>query len=99
LFGYAYSFAACFNDKHKVCYRINMTNENPVRFTLTGNTRVIVKKVTNNKYDFELIFSNGSRKTFMWTLGDAMEFINHKGYVDKLATDALKKFVTIMESR
>ena len=76
-----------------------MANEDSIRFTLSDETRVIVKKVTNNKYDFELIFSNGSRKTFMWTLGDAMEFINHKGYVDKLVTDALKKFVTIMESR
>ena len=93
-----YGFAACFNDKHKVCYRINMSNESPVRFTLTDNTRVIVKKVTNNRYDFELIFSNGSRKTFMWTLGASMEFINHKGNVDKLVNGILKKFVTIIES-
>ena len=75
-----------------------MTNANPVRFTLTDNTRVIVKKVTNNRYDFELIFSNGSRKTFMWTLGASMEFINHKGNVDKLVNGILKKFVTIIES-
>ena len=69
-----------------------MTNENPVRFTLTGNTRVIVKKVTNNKYDFELIFSNGSRRTFIWIYGTTVEFKNRKGNRDLLMIEAVDRF-------
>ncbi|HEX5155232.1 MAG TPA: hypothetical protein VFW07_27510 [Parafilimonas sp.] len=74
-----------------------MTNENPIRFTLTDNTNVIVKKVTNNKYDFELIFSNGSRRTFMWTYGTTVDLKNGKGKRDVLMIEAVNKFFTIQK--
>jgi hypothetical protein len=74
-----------------------MTNESPIRFTLGDNTNVIVKKVTNNKYDFELIFSNGSRRTFVWTYGISIDPENAKGKRDTLMAEAVNKFSTIQK--
>jgi len=74
-----------------------MTNESPIRFTLGDNTNVIVKKVTNNKYDFELIFSNGSRRTFMWTYGITAGLKKGKGKRDALMAEAVNKFSTIQK--
>ena len=72
-----------------------MTNDNPVRFTLNDNTFVIVKKVTNNKYDFELILSNGNRKTFVWNYGTSVDFKNRKGERDIIIIEAINKFLSI----
>ncbi len=69
-----------------------MGNDTPVRFTLNDNTIVIVKQVANNTYDFELIFANGSRKTFLWTNGTSTNFKNRKGDADASANEAVKKF-------
>ena len=69
-----------------------MTNESPIRFTLDDNTQVIVKKVTNDRYDFELIMCNGSRKTFIWTYGTTADFTNRKGYHDPLVREAINRF-------
>ena len=59
-----------------------MANEESIRFTLSDETRVIVKKVTNNKYDFELTLINGNRKTFRWSNSDANEFGDRNGNID-----------------
>ncbi len=72
-----------------------MSNENPIRFTLDDDTLVIVKEVTNSKYDFELILCNGSRKTFMWTYGASEIFIDKKGNKDARILEAVNKFTTI----
>ncbi len=72
-----------------------MNNETPFRFTLDNDTLVVVKKVTTTKYDFELFFSNGLRKTFVWQTNSPVEFKNRKGYTDEFATAALKKFISI----
>jgi len=74
---------------------MDMTNESPIRFTLTDNTSVIVKKVTNNRYDFELIFSNGSRRTFLWTYGLIADFKTTNVKRDALMVEAVNKFCTI----
>jgi hypothetical protein len=69
-----------------------MTNENPVRFTLNDNTTVIVKKVTNNKYDFEMILPNGNRRTFVWANDKPFDLGGQKGYLDALAIEAVNRF-------
>ena len=72
-----------------------MTSEKPVRFTLNDGTNVIVKKVANNKYDFELIFSNGSHKTFVWNSDTSPEFKTRRGAPDVSVVEAINKFNTI----
>jgi len=69
-----------------------MTSEKPVRFTLNDGTSVIVKKVANNKYDFELIFSNGSHKTFLWSLDTLVQYKTRKGDPDVSVVEAIEKF-------
>lgn len=69
-----------------------MASENPIRFTLTNNTRVIVKKVANNKYDFELILPEGNHKTFVWTVGTSEVFKDRKGNEDLLIAEVISKF-------
>ena len=72
-----------------------MTDE-IIRFTLSDDTRVAVKKVLNNKYDFELTFTNGNRKTFiLHSLADN-DFIDGRGRRDNLVDEAVKQFVSIM---
>ena len=56
-----------------------MENKESTRFTLSDDTRVIVKKVTDHKYDFELTLTNGNRKTFRWYDNDANEFADCNG--------------------
>jgi hypothetical protein len=72
-----------------------MQNDNPIRFTLNDNTIVIVKKVADNKYDFELILTSGSRKTFLWTYGESIDFKDKKGKTDKLIMEAVNKFYSV----
>ena len=74
-----------------------MANENPIRFTITNNTYVIVKKVADNKYDFELIFTNGSRKTFIWNSGTSVDYKNRKGDPEVLIIEAVKTFISIQK--
>ena len=74
-----------------------MANEYPIRFTLTDDTNVIVKKVTNNKYDFELTLSNGNRKTFIWTI-NIEQFCDRTGSIDPLIAEAVNQFVIIMNA-
>jgi len=70
-----------------------MTGDN-VRFTLSNDTKVTVKKVLNNKYDFELTMPNGSRKTFIWTA--EADLRDRKGKVDKCVTEAIKLFTAML---
>lgn len=70
-----------------------MTDDNPIRFTLSNDTQVIVKKATNNKYDFELRFPNGNRKSFMWSANGTNEFGDKHGDVDGIILEAIKQFV------
>ena len=70
-----------------------MANDNPIRFTLSDDTHVIVKKVTNNKYDFELTLPNGNRKTFMWYINDTNEFGDRNGNIDVRITEAVQQFL------
>ena len=69
-----------------------MANEDSIRFTLSDDTRVIVKKVTNNKYDFELTLTNGNRKTFRWHDNDANEFGDRNGNIDERISEAVQRF-------
>jgi hypothetical protein len=69
-----------------------MTNENPVRFTLNNNIEVIVRKVANNKYDFELLLANKSRKTFIWSVDMPVYAFSKKGNPDVLVEQAIQKF-------
>jgi hypothetical protein len=69
-----------------------MANDNGIRFTLSDNTLVLIKKVTNLKYDFELTFPNGSRKTFLWFVNIANEFSDRKGNIDRRITEAVQQF-------
>jgi len=71
-----------------------MTNDNCIWFTLDDNTQVIVKKITNNIYDFELLLMNKSRKTFRWS-ENFSEFADRKGNYDLLISEAVKKFKAI----
>ena len=70
-----------------------MANDDCIRFTLSDDTRVIVKKVLNNKYDFELTLPNGNRKSFMWLTDGINEFGNRKEASDKLIDEAVAMFV------
>ncbi len=69
-----------------------MAKNNPIKFTLSDSTCVIVKKVLNNKYDFELIMPNGNRKTFLWFINAVNELRDRKGNIDPIITEALQKF-------
>ena len=72
-----------------------MANDDNIRFTLSDNTRVIVKKVTNNKYDFELTLPNGNRKTFIW-LGDGVkDFSSRKGKKEEMIEEAINRIVDL----
>lgn len=72
-----------------------MADDNTIRFTLADNTHVVVKKVTNNKYDFELKLPNGNRKTFVW-LGDGLSnFSNKKGNTDGVVEEAINKLIEL----
>jgi len=73
-----------------------MTNENPVRFTLDNVIKIIVKKVANNKYDFEMLLSNGSRKTFIWNIDMQIDYADKKGNPDVLVIQTIKKFQSII---
>ena len=70
-----------------------MTNDNSIRFTLSDDTRVIVKKVTNSKYDFELTLPNGNRKTFIWRGDASNEFGDRNGDIDGRITEAVQQFL------
>ena len=70
-----------------------MVNDVATRFTLSDNTIVIVKKVLNNKFDFELILPNGNRKTFFWFKDAVNELSDKKGNIDPVITEAVQKFV------
>ena len=70
--------------------------DNIIRFILSDDTRVAVKKVLNNKYDFELTFANGNRKTFILRSLADNDFIDGKGRRDSLINEAVKLFVSIM---
>ena len=73
-----------------------MANENTIRFTLDDATQVAVKKAKNNTYDFELLLTNKSRKTFLWS----NEFIisaDRKGNFDAKISEAIKKFIDIIK--
>ena len=69
-----------------------MANVNPIHFTLSDNTIVIVKKVTSDKYDFELFLTGGSRKTFLWHNGDSGVYTDKKGNIDQLILESIKRF-------
>ena len=69
-----------------------MADENSIRFTLSDDTHVVVKKVTNSKYDFELTLTNGNRKTFMWCDNDTNQFGDRNGDTDKRITEAVQQF-------
>jgi len=75
-----------------------MANENYVRFTLSDATHVVVKKVLNNKYDFELTLPNGNRKTFIWLANDEQEYRDRKGISDGLIDEAVNVFAGIMNA-
>jgi hypothetical protein len=70
-----------------------MTNE-AIRFTLDDDTQVIVTKETNNTYDFELLLTNKSRKTFRWC-ESFIHFVDRKGNIDTLVSEAVEKFNSI----
>jgi len=70
-----------------------MTNDNSIRFTLSDDTRVIVKKVTKDKYDFELTLPNGNRKTFIWSGDASNEFGDRNGNIDGRITEAVQQFL------
>jgi hypothetical protein len=70
-----------------------MANDNSIRFTLSDDTHVIVKKVTNNKYDFELTLPNGNRKTFIWSANASNEFGDRNGNIDGRITEAVQQFL------
>jgi hypothetical protein len=76
-----------------ICGTYSMANDNPVRFTLSDDTRVIIKKVKNNKYDFELTLSNGNRKTFMWSTNEVNELSDRHGNIDERITEAVQQFL------
>jgi hypothetical protein len=69
-----------------------MTNE-AIRFTLDDDTEVIVRKVTNITYDFELLLTDKSRKTFRWC--EDFYFVDRKGNIDTLVSEAVEKFNAI----
>ena len=92
------SFSLKYYSKHIVCCVLGMTNENPVRFTLDNDIKIIVKKVANNKYDFELILPNGSRKTFVWDINMPLDYADKKGNPDVLVIQTIKKFQSIINN-
>ena len=71
-----------------------MTGDN-VRFTLSNDTKVTVKKVLNNKYDFELTLPNGNRKTFIW-FRKGSDLNNLTGVKDKLVAESVTKFASLI---
>ena len=75
---------------YSICSKIIMTDANPIRFTLSNGTDVIVKKMTNTKYDFELRLTNGNRKTFVW------DEIKPTDYDQKIITEAIAKFKSVL---
>jgi len=72
-----------------------MANDDSIRFTLSDNTTVVVKKVTNYKYDFELKLPNGNRKTFVWSGDGLSNFSNKKGTVDGIIKEAISTFIEL----
>jgi hypothetical protein len=72
-----------------------MANDDSIRFTLSDNTTVVIKKVTNNKYDFELKLPNGNRKTFVWSGDGSINLSNKKGTVDGIIKEAINKFIEL----
>jgi len=75
-----------------------MTNEDPVRFTLFNNIEVVVKKVANDKYDFNLLLVNGSRKTFVWSVDMPVYHADKKGNPDVLVTQAIQTLQSIINN-
>ena len=65
----------------------------PFVLPFLDDTRVIIKKAKNNKYDFELTLPNGNRKTFMWAINAENEFGDRHGNVDARITEALQQFL------
>ena len=76
-----------------VCYLLynGMANEHSIRFTLNDSTEVSVRKARNNTYDFELLFVNKGRKTFLWS-NDFTNSVDRKGNLDKIVAEAIEKF-------
>jgi hypothetical protein len=74
-----------------------MANDDSIRFTLSDSTRVVVKKVTNNKYDFELSLANGNRKTFIWSGDGINNFSNRRGNTDRIIEEAINKFIDLQK--
>ena len=73
-----------------------MPKEDPISFTLSDDTLVIIRKLTNNKYDFELTLPNGSHKTFLWSGGSDIVFKDRNGDMDALAQEAVQKLVGLI---
>jgi len=72
--------------------------DDTVHFALSDRTLVIVKKVMNNKYDFQLKLYNGRRKTFVWSIDSVIDISDRKGLKDKIIMEAIKLFKEILEN-
>jgi hypothetical protein len=81
-----------------ICGIIIMADDK-VQFTLSDHTEVEVRKVLNNKYDFELRLPNGSRKTFVWSMDCVTDFCDRKGRKDGLITEAINLFIEILSGK
>ncbi len=84
------------NDEHTFCDVTGMTND-VIRFTLDNNVEVIVRKITDNTYDFELVFAGGSRRTFVWTYGTPVDAGNKKSHKDEIMIEAINKFSALQK--
>ena len=67
-----------------------------VHFTLSDHTEVEVRKVLNNKYDFELKLPNGNRTTFVLSTDAVADFSDRKGNNDKVILEAVKLFTEML---
>lgn len=66
-----------------------MMYTNPILFRLDDGTEVHVRQIANSKFDFELMFTNGNRKTFVWNESMPLTFTNKKGEMDIQVIEAI----------
>ena len=65
----------------------------PLKFQLKDNAFVTVMFVTKGSFNFDIVYPNGSLRTFRWRENSPHSHLNRKGEVDERLKEAIEVFL------
>ena len=65
----------------------------PLIFQLKDNTNVTVSIVAKNSYDFDMVLTNGTRRTFRWHPESPHDLFNKRGKIDEIMKETVEIFL------